>query len=123
MYSVFSDSKKPTDQIRALRKCAGWNLTRELLAGPEDEPLCMLSPKVINVLAWINDRILFELPNVKKTADKQWVDVRIRIATSKLNNCVKCGALSNDMSITYHQRLVKRVRDILKNIYVEDLPF
>lgn len=124
MFSVFSDiMQKPSEQINQLRQCAGSNFERILFAGPEDEPLYMLKPKVIDVLEWTNRRILFELPKVKTSTSIQWVGVRIRIATNMLNKCVDENILTKDIAIEYHQRLTSRVREILRNIYVEDLPF
>lgn len=123
MLDVFSDSKmKPSEQIRRLQKCAGSEFDRILLAGPEDEPLYMLKPRVIRVLTWINKNILYELPKVNKSlANTQWIGVRIRIATNMLNKCE--AYIPKDICIKYHERLTSRTREILGMIYTEDLPF
>lgn len=123
MFNVFSNKKKASEVILELRHCAGASLTRELIAGPEDEPLYMLKPDVQAWLKWINERILYELPEVKTCKDAQWVGVRIRIATSMLNKIEQSGILSKDVCVTYHDRLVSNVRKILGEIYTEDLPF
>lgn len=123
MFNVFSDSKlKMSKQIKMLQKCAGSEFNRLLFAGPIDEPLYMLHPKVIHILTWVNTNILFELPKVKDyKKDAQWIGVRIRIATSMLNKCdiyiprITC--------IDYHTRMTSRIRKILSEICVEDLPF
>lgn len=123
MFSVFSDNKRPSDQIRTLQRCAGGDLTRLLFAGPEDEPLYILKPKVVDLLLWVNRKILFELPKIKTSTNTQWVGVRIRIATNMLNKLETEGILSKEVSIEYHKRLVSNVRQILGDIYTEDLPF
>ena len=127
MFSVFSNTKKVSDQIRDLKNCAGSEFQRILLAGPDDEPLYILKPKAIYVLTWINRKILYELPKVKECInshkDTQWVWVRVRVATAMLNKLAEEGILDKDINIEYHKRLIKNVRKILDEIYVEDLPF
>lgn len=124
MFSVFSNTNlKPSDQIKKLQQCAGSAYTRVLFAGPEDEPLYILKPKVINILEWVNRRILFELPRVKTHSDVYWIDVRVRIATNLLNKQVDEGRLTKEVAIEYHQRMTSRVKEILSKIYTEDLPF
>jgi hypothetical protein len=123
MLNVFSDNQKPSDQIRMLQQCAGGVYTRLLFAGPEDEPLYILKPKVIDLLLWVNRKILFELPRIKTPTNVQWIGVRIRIATNMLNKLVTEGILAKEVSIEYHRRLVSNVRQILGEIYTEDLPF
>lgn len=124
MFSVFSNSKlKPSEQIEELHSWAGSNALRLLIAGPEDEPLYMLKPSVLPWLIWINNKILFELPKVKTANNSAWIWVRIRIATSMLNNLEKNGILDKDVCILYHERLTSNVRQILNEIQVEDLPF
>lgn len=123
MLNVFSDNQKQSDQIRMLQKCAGGDFTRILFAGPENEPLYILKPKAISFLTWVNKKILFELPKIKTQTDTQWIGVRIRIATNMLNKLEAEGILSKEVNIEYHRRLVSNVRQILGNIYTEDLPF
>lgn len=127
MLNVFSDSKlKMSEQIKHLQNCAGSNYTRLLFAGQEDEPLYILKPKAINILKYVNQNILFELPKAKTYNDikkVQWVYVRIRIATNMLNALVKEGILTKDIAIEYHMRMTSRIRKILSEIYAEDLPF
>lgn len=123
MLNVFSDNQKPSDQIRMLQQCAGGVYTRLLFAGPENEPLYILKPKAIDLLQWVNKKILFELPKVKTQTDTQWIGVRVRIATNMLNKLETDGILSKDISIEYHRRFVSNVRQILGSIYTEDLPF
>ena len=133
MFSVFSNTKeKPSNQIAMLQKCAGGKLNRILFAGPEDEPLYILKPEVLsyainkkglNILEWVNENILYQLPRVKTYSDVQWIDVRIRIASNMFNKIEKEGILSKDICIEYHQRLITNVRKILGQIYTEDLPF
>ena len=122
MFSVFSD-KKPSDQIRLFHKCAGNEFDRTLFAGPEDEPLYILKPKAIDVLRWINRKILFELPRIKTLTDQKWIGVRIRIATNMLNKLETEGILTKEICIKYHERFTSRIRKILGDIYTEDLPF
>ena len=80
MFSIFSNSnlKKPSKIIIEASKLSGSQYERTLLSGPEDEPLYMLKPQVIDWLVWINKKILYELPKL----DSRTIDVRIRIATS-----------------------------------------
>lgn len=122
MFSVFSNTnKKMSEQIRELQKCAGSVYNRTLFAGPEDEPLYILKPEVIDILAWVNKNILFKLPEIKTSKDAQWVGVRMRIATNMLNKVE--NILTKDVCIIYHERMVSNIRKILGNIYTEDLPF
>lgn len=123
MLNVFSDNQKPSDQIRMLQQCAGGAFERLLFAGPEDEPLYMLKPGAIDLLQWVNKKILFELPKIKTPTNAQWVGVRLRIATNMLNKLEAEGILTKEISIEYHRRLVTNVRRIFGNIYAEDLPF
>lgn len=124
MFSVFSNTNlKPSDKIKTLQQCAGSIYTRILFAGSEDEPLYILKPKVINILEWVNRRILFELPRVKNNYEAQWIGVRLRIATNLFNKMVDEGLLTKDIAIEYHQRMTSRVKEILGEIYTEDLPF
>lgn len=123
MLNVFSDNKKQSEQIRMLQQCAGGDYTRLLFAGPEDEPLYILKPKAVDLLLWVNRKILFELPKVKTETNAQWIGVRIRIATNMLNKLEAEGILAKEVSIEYHKRFVSNVRKILGNIYTEDLPF
>jgi len=125
MLNVFSDklSKKPSEQIRELQKCAGSEFERFLFAGTEDEPLYILKPKVIDILKWVNCKILFKLPCVKNYTNVQWIGVRMRIATNMLNKCVTDGIITKEIAIMYHARMTSRIRKILGEIYVEDLPF
>lgn len=124
MFSIFSNiQKKPSEQICELKKCAGASLIRELVAGPEDEPLYMLKPEVISWLKWINSKILFELPRVSVSSDAQWIGVRVRIAANMLNKLEESKILSKDVCIKYHERLTSRIKGLLGEIYTEDLPF
>lgn len=124
MFSVFSNTNmKMSEQIQNLQKCAGSNYTRLLLAGPKDEPLYILKPNIIDILKWVNQKILFELPRVKNSSEAQWIGVRLRIATNMLNKQVDEGMLTKEMAIEYHQRMTSRIREILGKIYTEDLPF
>lgn len=124
MLNVFSDSKtKPSEQIQELQKCAGWQFERLLFAGSEVEPLYMLKSGMIDILQWVNRKILFELPRVKNYSDAQWIGVRIRIATNMLNKQVDKGIITKSTALIYHERLTSRVRQILGEIYTEDLPF
>lgn len=122
MFSVFSQIKKtskPSDGIRELQECAGSEFQRFLLAGPKDEPLYMMLPNIQPFLIWINKRILYQIP----VAQKATIDVRLRIATSMLNNIEKNGYLPKEICILYHQRLVENVRKLQNLVYLEDLPF
>ena len=123
MLNVFSDNQKPSDRIRMLQQCAGGELTRLLFAGPENEPLHILKPKSIDLLLWVNRKILFELPKVKKQTNVQWIGVRTRIATNMLNKLEAEGILTKEVCIEYHERFISNVRKILGEIYTEDLPF
>ena len=125
MLNVFSDNgTKISDQIRRLQQCAGSSYIRLLFAGPKDEPLDMLKPSVIDILVWVNKKILFELPQIKEYPTFiHGIDVRIRIATNMLNKEVNSGTLTKEMAMTYHERMTSRIREILSKIYVEDLPF
>ena len=123
MLNVFSDSMKMSEQIKTLQKEAGSKFERLLFAGPEGEPLYMLKPKAVNLLNWVNEKILFELPRAKMLGNVQWIGVRIRIATNMLNKLEAEGVLAKEVCIEYHKRLVSNVRQILENIYTEDLPF
>lgn len=122
MFSVFSNTNmKQSDKIKKLQMCAGSEYTMILLAGDEKEPLYMLKPEAINTLKWINNNILFKLPDVKNAKNTQWVEVRLRIATNMLNKLE--NILTKDICIEYHRRLITNSRKILRDIYTEDLPF
>ena len=132
MFSVFSNTKKPSEIIRELSLCAGSNLNRLLFLGPEDEPLYILKPEVLNypvnkeglnIIEWVNKNILYELPKVKNYVSYSFIDVRIRIFSNMLNKLMEKNILSKDICIMYHQRLILRVKEILGKIYVEELPF
>lgn len=125
MLNVFSDnSMKMSERIQALQKCAGSSYDRLLFAGEESEPLYMLKPELINILKWTNERILFEVPKIKKSGSFPfWIGVRIRIVTNMLNKQVDSGNIPKNIGIAYHKRLTTRMRRILGEIYVEDLPF
>ena len=79
MFSVFSNTKKPSEIIRELSLCAGSNLNRLLFSGPEDEPLYILKPEVLNypvnkeglnIIEWANKNILYDEKN--KGNDPFW---------------------------------------------------
>ena len=132
MFSVFSNTKKPSEIIRELSLCAGSNLNRLLFSGPEDEPLYILKPEVLNypinkeglnIIEWTNKNILYELPKVKSYVNYSFIEVRIRIFSNMLNKLMEKNILSKDICIMYHQRLILRVKEILGKIYVEELPF
>lgn len=132
MFSVFSNTKKPSEIIRELSLCAGSSLNRLLFSGPEDEPLYILKPEVLNypvnkeglnIIEWTNKNILYELPKVKSYVNYSFIDVRIRIFSNMLNKLMEENILSKDICIMYHQRLILRVKEILGKIYVEELPF
>ena len=132
MFSVFSNTKKPSEIIRELSLCAGSNLNRLLFSGPEDEPLYILKPEVLNypvnkeglnIIEWANKNILYELPKVKSYVNYSFIGVRIRIFSNMLNKLMEKNILSKDICIMYHQRLILRVKEILGNIYIEELPF
>lgn len=132
MFSVFSNTKKPSEIIRELSLCAGSNLNRLLFSGPEDEPLYILKPEVLNypvnkeglnIIEWANKNILYELPKVKNYVNYSFIGVRIRIFSNMLNKLMEENILSKDICIMYHQRLILRVKEILGKIYVEELPF
>lgn len=132
MFSVFSNTKKPSEIIRELSLCAGSSLNRLLFSGPEDEPLYILKPEVLNypvnkeglnIIEWTNKNILYELPKVKSYVNYSFIDVRIRIFSNMLNKLMEKNILSKDICIMYHQRLILRVKEILGKIYVEELPF
>lgn len=132
MFSVFSNTKKPSEIIRELSLCAGSNLNRLLFSGPEDEPLYILKPEVLNypvnkeglnIIEWTNKNILYELPKVKNYVSYSFIGVRIRIFSNMLNKLMEKNILSKDICIMYHQRLILRVKEILGKIYVEELPF
>ena len=123
MLNVFSDSKlKMSEKIRELQKCAGSSYTQLLFAGEKSEPLYMLKPELINILKWINEKILFDAPKTKNT-DPIRTGVRIRIAINMLNKQVDSGNIPKDIAIAYHERLTTRMRKILSEIWTEDLPF
>lgn len=123
MFSVFSDILSTSEKIKALRTQAGWQFDRMLFQGPEDEPLYILKPEAIDLLVWVNSKILYELPKTKNLSEIQWVNVRIRIATNMLNKLVDNGVLTKDIAIEYHRRLTSRIKQILSAIYTEGLPF
>ena len=51
------------------------------------------------------------------------IAVRIRIATNMLNKLEEEGVLSKEICTKYHERFTSNVRQILEDIYTEDLPF
>lgn len=122
MFNVFSnkqDGPLPSEVIRLAATCAGAEYERFLLAGPPDEKLWMMKPKAQKMLFFINKKILYKLPNM----DNVTLGVRIRIATGMLNNLEKDGTIPKDICILYHERLVKRVKEISSAIWTEGLPF
>ena len=130
MFSVFSDikqsgiipeidNKKPSEIIKAVAKSCGAEFNRFILCSPDDNKFYILAPEAIDVLRWINRRIVFEIPNI----DYRTVEVRIRIASGMLNKLVYKGIIPKNIGIIYHSRLVHRVRQILGAVNVEDLPF
>lgn len=121
MFSVFPNKQDlpPSEMIMQAKNCAGSIYERYLLAGSPNEPLWMLKAKAIDVLMWINRKILYELPFI----DYRTVDVRLRIATGMLNNLERDNILPKDICILYHQRLVKRVKEMSSAIETEGLPF
>lgn len=130
MFSVFSNikhsgviqdanHKKPSEIIKALAESCGAEFNRSILCDANDDVMYILKPKAIDVLRWINRRIIFECPNI----DYRTVDVRIRIATGMLNNLVKDEVIPKNVAIVYHTRLVDSVGEILREINTEDLPF
>lgn len=124
MISVFSHTdKKVSEQIRDYQKCAGSNYSRILLAGPENERLYILKPELLDVLKFINQKILYELPNVKNNKNTKWIGVRIRIFVNWLDKYCQRGLIPKEVAIEYHRRLIENVGQILGMIYTEDLPF
>jgi hypothetical protein len=119
MFSVFSDKMKPSAKIELLKKLAGAEYNRLLFDDLEDEKLWILKPKAIDVMIWANKKILFELPNLSPNT----VGVRLRIVTGMLNNLEKDNIIPKEISILYHDRLVRRVYSIFSEIMTEDLPF
>jgi len=114
----------PSEVIKNLSICAGCEYSYTLLAGPENEPLYLHKNKrTLKLLTWINNKILFELPKIKSNTNNKWIGVRVKIATNMLNSLEIDGILPKDVCIMYHERLVKNVRQIVGNIYTEDLPF
>lgn len=130
MFSVFSnikqsgiipdiESKKPSEIIKALAKTYGGEFNTFILCNHEDDKLYILAPQAVDVLRWINRRIIFELPSI----NYRTVEVRIRIASGMLNKLVYNNIIPKHIGIVYHSRLVHRIRQILCAINVEDLPF
>lgn len=130
MFSVFSNIEqsciipgfsemKPSEIIKALANSYDGEFNRFFICNADDETLYILKPKAIDVLKWINRRIVFELPNV----DYRTVGVRIRIATNMLNKLVEEDIIPKHVAIVYHTRLVDRVGEVLGKINTEDLPF
>lgn len=122
MFSVFSQINrhlKPSKRLIMLKECVGSEYERLLLTGPEDEPLYMLKPEVQPFLCWINNKILYRLPFETKPT----INVRLRIATSMLNNLEKNNILSKEICILYHKRLIENVNKLQTLISLEDLPF
>lgn len=130
MFSVFSnikqsgiipdvESKKPSEIIKALAESCGAEFNRSALCSREDESLYILKPKAIDVLKWINKRIIFESIKI----DYRTVDVRLRIACGMLNNLVEDEVIPKNVAIVYHTRLIDSVGEILRSISTEDLPF
>ena len=119
-FSIYTNVfEKPSKIVEDIPKFAGSKYTYLLFQGPEDEPLYMLKPRAIDVLVWVNNKILFALNKENHVT----IDVRIRIATSMLNKLVDNGDIPKCMAIAYHTRLVSNTRKILSEILVEDLPF
>ena len=110
---------KPSEIIKALANSYDGEFNRFFICNADDETLYILKPKAIDVLKWINKRIVFELPNV----DYRTVGVRIRIATNMLNKLVEEDIIPKHVAIVYHTRLVDRVGEVLGKINTEDLPF
>ena len=123
MFSVFSDKKKVTDAIVHLQNCAGSKYTRILFAGSEDEPLYILKPKAIDLLIWMNTKILFELPKIKTQTNAQWVGVRIRIADNMLLKLVDSGAMTRKLYDKIHYFLCNNVWNEVRLVANDGLPF
>lgn len=119
--SVFSNKikGKPSEILRFSKECAGAMFERYLLAGSHDEPMYMIKPDVQPWLKWINEKILYAIPDETYLT----ISVRVRIATSMLNNLEKEGILTKDICMKYHDRLVRRTKRLVTLVNTEDLPF
>lgn len=72
-----------------------------------------------DVILWINSKILTQL----ETLESKTLDVRIRIATSMLNNVVQKSNIKPINGIIIHDNFVKNLKEVYFDLKTDDLPF
>ena len=77
------------------------------------------SPEVRKVLSWINKHVLYSVGIDYYIT----VDVYVRIGSSMLNKLVEDGILTKDLSIAYHDNLIRNLKDLISTMNEESLPF
>lgn len=77
------------------------------------------SPELRKVLSWISKHILYSVGIDYYIT----VDVYVRIGSSMLNKLVEDGILTKDLSIAYHDNLIRNLKDLISTMNEESLPF
>ena len=77
------------------------------------------SPELQKVLSWISKHILYSVGIDYYIT----VDVYVRIGSSMLNKLVEDGILTKDLSIAYHDNLIRNLKDLISTMNEESLPF
>lgn len=81
----------------------------------EAKKIAIYNTEVAQLLTWIKTRIIINLCHI----DYKTLDVLIRIATGMLNKC----DIPKDIKITFHDNMVRNLREEHKNIMLSTLPF
>lgn len=76
-------------------------------------------PELRKVLSWISKHILYSVG----IDYYMTIDVYVRIGSSMLNKLVEDGILTKDLSIIYHDNLVRNLKDLISTMNEESLPF
>lgn len=77
------------------------------------------NPKLQDIITWFNSKIIPEMQNLSYRT----INVRIRIAISKIFNLVDEGILDKRDAIKLHMNLVETMRNEVFELVNEDLPF
>lgn len=77
--------------------------------------MIMKDKELANLIYWVNNKILKEIDKIKDST----MDVRLRIATAMLNKI----PMNQLTSIIMHDNFVKNIRDLKRDLMLEELPF
>lgn len=77
------------------------------------------SPELRKWLVWVNKNIILELADDSEAS----TNVKLRIAVGMLNNLEAKGIIDKLEAYIIHATLTQNVKDEVRNIIVDDLPF